>query len=101
MERPDADDPGDLSGGQLAIVEHALRLAELGPGELGRAAADTAAGPGGGEALQGALDDHLPVELGRRGEDEGADQARGKGSPTPGLGHPGLPAARAPGRLAS
>jgi hypothetical protein len=65
---PDADDPG----GQLAIVEHALRLVELGPGELGRAAADTAAGPGGGEALQGALDGHLPVELGQRGEDEGA-----------------------------
>jgi hypothetical protein len=69
---PDADDPGDLPGGQLAIVEHALRLVELGPGELGRAAADTAAGPGGGEALQGALDGHLPVELGQRGEDEGA-----------------------------
>jgi hypothetical protein len=65
----DADDPGDLACGELAIVVHALRLVELGAGELRRPAANSAAGAGGGEPFEGALDDHLPVELGQRGED--------------------------------
>jgi len=64
-----ADGDGDLGGGvqPLAVRAgggvHAADGSRLGGAQLGLAAAGAAAGPGGGQALPGALDDQLPLEL--------------------------------------
>ena len=74
-----ADGLGDLGHGVLPLAVragggvHAADGGGLGGVQLGLAAAGAAAGPGGGQALAGALDDQLALELVDRAEDM-ADQ---------------------------
>ena len=61
---PDPQGLGDLGDGVPAGVIHLLGGVELALRERRRAAADAAAGPRGRQAVEGAVDDHLPVVLG-------------------------------------
>src|SRR5271166_6236390 len=70
-----ADGLGDLGDGVLPLAVWASRFVHAADGgglpvvQLGLAAAGAAAGPGGGQALAGALDDQLALELIDRAED--------------------------------
>lgn len=73
-EVPVEGGPGDVEGlrdlldGVLAAVVHLLGLVELALGEFGFAAADPAAGAGGGQAVEGVGDDELALEFGQHGQ---------------------------------
>jgi len=57
----DAEEGGDLGDGFVAGVVELLGECGLFGGELGFAAADPAAGPGGGEAVAGVGDDEFAL----------------------------------------
>jgi hypothetical protein len=75
LERPvdgaaaDPQRPGDLGHSDVSGLIPRPGQRDLGRGELGGTAARAAAGPRGSPAHRRPLEDQLPLELGRRGED--------------------------------
>jgi len=59
----DAEQAGDLGHGVLAVRVQLAGVVDLPGGEAGLASSDPAAGAGGGQALVGAFDDELALEL--------------------------------------